>query len=806
VILRRLRVHPFGFFADRDLRFSPGLNVVLGPNEAGKSTLFGAVKSSFLKTRLTRPQFQQYIARYVPVTGGDVVRVELEFDAAGGTWILRRCWGPSPASELMLPGGGSLMDEEAITAKLESILPAKQGTVWKILMTGQSELLATLATLKKDAADALSDLADILRKAVLEAGGVSVDRFLAKLAERRKSAFSHWDAARDGPEKGRGIENPWKNEVGAILESWYAAQRIAADRKAALSWEKELDDINGRISAAAAAAAASEMFVADNKKAAADAGERRRWEADLRVIRLELAEWKKASREWPRVEDRMRELQESISQREAAAAALERERSEAEREEQGRALREKTERVGRCVHRVTDAKSRLVEAPPMEKKTLEEIRLAAQKLGSLEAGVAAGRLSVAVAGRAEVRIAIQEDFSPESSRTIRPGEVLHLTAGGRLRIVHPEMEIEVRSGEAGFEEKMNTTEAARRALEELLSHQGVSGLPEAEERAAAYARLAAERDGAEKQLAEELAGETLAGLEARVGALGPSRLVRPLAVVAAELADVKARLEGMRRDLDELRRQAGEWQTAYGTPDAVLERLAGGVSREREIAETLSRSAPLPQGFTDAESFLRTYDAAQEEAKRRGEEKTRLLMAKPGLEARAPKESAEDLAVRLKEGEAELQGQMRRGQALLRITETAESLLGASDAEVSAGMRAPVEEIVAAITGGRHLSVEMAGTLPSALSDPKGGSLSWELLSAGTRDALALAVRLAMAFHFLKGSDGFLMMDDPLVDMDPVRQKAAAAAIAAFASDKQLILFTCHPSTADLFTGNLIRL
>ena len=57
-----------------------------------------------------------------------------------------------------------------------------------------------------------------------------------------------------------------------------------------------------------------------------------------------------------------------------------------------------------------------------------------------------------------------------------------------------------------------------------------------------------------------------------------------------------------------------------------------------------------------------------------------------------------------------------------------------------------------------------------------------------------------------RDSDGFLMMDDPLVDMDPVRQKAAAAAIAAFAADKQLILFTCHPATAELFTGNLIRL
>jgi exonuclease SbcC len=806
LILRRLRVHPFGFFTDRDLRFSPGLNVLLGPNEAGKSTLFGAVKCSFLRTKLSKPQFQQYISRYIPATGGDVVRVELEFEAAGGNWLLRRCWGPSPASELVLPGGGSLVEEDAITAKLESVLPAKPGTFWKVLMTGQSELLATLATLKEDAADALADLADILRKAVLEAGGVSVDRLLGRLADLRKQTFSHWDAARTGPEKGRGIENPWKNEVGAILEAWYAAQRIAADRKAALSWEKELDDINGKIRAAAAAAAASEAFVAENKKAAVDAGERRRWEADLRSVRLELATWKKASREWPRAEDRIRELQDSIPQREAAAAALEREKGEAEREEQGRSLREKSERVARCVLRVTEANRQLAQARPMEKETLEQIRLAAQKLGTLEAGVAAGKLSVTVAGRAEVRFVVQEDFSPESRRTLGPGEVLRFTAGGRMRIVHPELEIEVRSGDTGFEERIEKAEAARRTLAGLFLKQGVRDLHEAEERGAAYTRRASELASAEKQLAEELAGEPLAGLEARAAALGPSRPARPLAVVAAELADAKARLEGMRRDLEELRRQAGEWQSAHGTPDAVLQRLVGGLSREREIAEAISRSAPLPAGFTEAESFLQAYEAAQVEAKSRGEEKTRLLVAKPTLEARVPKESAEELAVRQKEAEAELQGQIRRGQSLLRIASTAESLLGTSDAEVSAGMREPLEEIVAAITGGRHVRVQMDGTLPSALGDPEGGSISWELLSAGTRDALALAVRLAMASHFLRNSDGFLMMDDPLVDMDPVRQKAAAAAIAAFAAGRQLILFTCHPATAELFTGNLIRL
>jgi len=87
-----------------------------------------------------------------------------------------------------------------------------------------------------------------------------------------------------------------------------------------------------------------------------------------------------------------------------------------------------------------------------------------------------------------------------------------------------------------------------------------------------------------------------------------------------------------------------------------------------------------------------------------------------------------------------------------------------------------------------------------------GNHLSWEQLSAGTRDTLALALRLAMASYFLGKSDGFMLLDDPLVDMDPDRQKAAVKALQSFASSCQLVVFTCHPAAAELLGGNLVRL
>jgi exonuclease SbcC len=149
---------------------------------------------------------------------------------------------------------------------------------------------------------------------------------------------------------------------------------------------------------------------------------------------------------------------------------------------------------------------------------------------------------------------------------------------------------------------------------------------------------------------------------------------------------------------------------------------------------------------------------------------------------------------------------LRHGEALEHIGAVARSLLGEGASSIYDGMRAELEKLIAAMTGGRHLWVEMDGSLPRALADGKGARIGWELLSAGTKDTLALALRMAMAAYFLQGSDGFMMMDDPLVDMDPTRRKAAAQSLGSFGSARQLIIFTCHPSTAEVLGGNLIRL
>ena len=55
-------------------------------------------------------------------------------------------------------------------------------------------------------------------------------------------------------------------------------------------------------------------------------------------------------------------------------------------------------------------------------------------------------------------------------------------------------------------------------------------------------------------------------------------------------------------------------------------------------------------------------------------------------------------------------------------------------------------------------------------------------------------------------NSGFLVMDDPLVNVDPARQEKTAELMKEHAFNKQVLIFTCHSMHAELLDGNQIKL
>jgi uncharacterized protein YhaN len=100
----------------------------------------------------------------------------------------------------------------------------------------------------------------------------------------------------------------------------------------------------------------------------------------------------------------------------------------------------------------------------------------------------------------------------------------------------------------------------------------------------------------------------------------------------------------------------------------------------------------------------------------------------------------------------------------------------------------------------RRVWVPLGNTMLQ-VDDSAGASLAVELLSQGTREAVFLSLRLALAAAYARrGARLPLVLDDVLVNLDNERAAAAAEVLVDFAqAGYQILLFTCHEHIANLF-------
>ena len=797
MILRRLRVHPFGRFADREVVFAPGLNVVLGPNEAGKSTLLEAVKAAlFVPARLSKPKFQEYLGRFVPVDGGDVVRADIAFEAGGGEYAIARRWGTGAASEMRQPHGGPLADEKAIADRVAGLLPASPRTMVTVLVVGQADLGDTVAAL--GANGALDDVSTLVRRVVQETGGVSVDAVRRRIGDAVVKMYDRWDRARAAPEGGRGIERPWEKGVGEVLAAWYAAERLRVDRERARAKERDLDELNRKIEAVEASLGGHERFLKTHEGAFRDAGERRVLEAELAAENGKRAQLVRDTDEWPVREAEEVRLAGAIAAAEARLPGLVDEQRAAEADQAGRSLREKAGRVQRSSARAAEAEAALAAGPKIDRAALAGIQAA--HLEAERAGAAGRGLSLRLAARAAARIELRRSDGSSSTIELATGESRTVEAGPSFTLGLRDLDIGVHPAGSGD----GPGDAARR-LSALLAAHGVADAAAADAACRAREALAADLDRARRDVAEELAGESPEAFAARAAALGPARERRPLKDVARDLAVAEAALAALRKERQAAADRVGQLAAAYGARDRLHAALGESARRSGELEGKIAACAPLPAGFADAAAFIAAYEAERKARERAKDDLNGLLRQRDAREAAAPDQSFEELDEQHADAQARFTATLARAKAVERVAAAVEAVAGSDDG-IFAGLADDVARRFSALSLGAHPGVVIHDRLPKAVRTASGAELPWEWLSAGAKDLLGLAVRLAMAGVVIAEAGGFLLMDDPLVDLDPERQAAAAGAIREFAAGRQTIVFTCHPAHAELLGGELVRL
>jgi DNA repair exonuclease SbcCD ATPase subunit len=120
--LHRLHAASFGAIREVDIEFGPGLNILYGPNDLGKSTLVAAIRLALLL-----PHSSTHSEQYVGWSSGDDPRVELTFETeAQRIWRVKKVFGKSGSSLLQESKNGKDFDDvergRKVDGKIREIL------------------------------------------------------------------------------------------------------------------------------------------------------------------------------------------------------------------------------------------------------------------------------------------------------------------------------------------------------------------------------------------------------------------------------------------------------------------------------------------------------------------------------------------------------------------------------------------------------------------------------------------------------------------------------------------------------------
>ncbi len=110
--------------------------------------------------------------------------------------------------------------------------------------------------------------------------------------------------------------------------------------------------------------------------------------------------------------------------------------------------------------------------------------------------------------------------------------------------------------------------------------------------------------------------------------------------------------------------------------------------------------------------------------------------------------------------------------------------------------------IFSRITGGRYCQI-IAPLSGNGLQiiDATGQVKDLSTLSRGTSEQLYLALRFAYIKNYSFGGEVMpVIMDDILVNFDPMRARLASQAICELSKERQVLFFTCHPNVAGLLS------
>jgi energy-coupling factor transporter ATP-binding protein EcfA2 len=782
---------------DRPVRIqglTDGLNLIVGPNEMGKSTLLAAlVAALFEKHRSSARTVQSF----QPNRHRTAPRVMLDFEVGGGPYRIEKQFLKRPFAHLHLPDGARIDGDDA-EAELERLLAfdgagrRSDGDIWGVLWVAQGRSF-DLPAFGDGARATLQSCLDVeLGQAIGDDRGpallASIEAALLELVDRRGKPKGRYLALeRELAELRHGIAR-LEHHAGELdqdlarlekeqrgFEQLFAAEQAGLDPQTLAAAREQRDGLMmlaARVREAQAAEAIARQALAQAEKQAA---ERAELVAALAAAKVRIEEATAASAE-------------AASQTAASVAALAWQQDEVLRLEAERARQQRRsgglKNVRRLMRQADDSRAALDARATEVALTLEPDALARVQIG----GRPAERLKQAIHAVDPIEIRVEGigriEVRPRVAQAERwrrdLADALHQIAGLLQELgLAPADEPPARSGQLSLFGPRSGQPPDPAALEGLLAETERQGEALGEQIEAARAELAQRDESHRRQ--------------------------------AFAAAQAKERVEQARAEQERLERDLAEAEALVAQADLAQAVAAAGQALEAAVGEV----GNLPEGdpaaaLVEVETRIGQLEQAIEERRARLGE---LRGSIEGLQARVRLHAGEGFAERLdgarrRLAEAEREHAKCRRETL--VLQLLQRTLG--DAERAAKERylAPVMERIRPYLQALFPDAEIA--LDEALritSVRRGvaGEEPFEQLSEGTREQIAILVRLALAELLCdQGLPAVVVLDDALVFSDDERMQRMFKVLERAAARLQILVLTCRERLFEDLAGTRLHL
>ncbi len=803
MMLREICCSRFGGISDFNIELKEGLNVILGPNEAGKSTVVDSIFSVFFRSHKLKKNTtvgKEFYEKYLPYPDGDCASVKVVLKVGGLEYEINKEWGASPSAYIRCKDR-LIKDERAVSAAIQELLVYGESTYRNIIFARQSDIKGALQRIKEDS-ETTSTVDNVLKQAVMVLDGISVEKFKKKIEEKLEIYGSKWDVENNRPEKARYLDDPWKKGKGLVLDSFYEKERIKNEIEKAKKIEENYVTVSELLKEIKDKKIKIKKKLNDYGQMEGEIEKRAHLEYRKGILEKKAEELREVSRHFAEKRIRLKNLKRESIQLKEKLGRLNKELGNAVKIKEA----EEAEKMLAQIRRLEeDLKNKFRERDGLaaiNDNEIDRMDNLYTKMTSAKAALEAGKLIGSINNAGERRMVLTCGL--EKKEICGGGE--EFTADGYLRVeVEDLLELEVKAGEIKYEELVHKYKQAKEELEKLLEKFGASDPGEAKAKFSIYKKTVSEIESMQERLFLLKAGRNIEELKSLVEETRDLS-ARSIEEINKENEEAKALTAEVSQKIIALEVQINEWTDKYESPEKAIDELADTLASIKEVEKELSKLVKLPPEFQTPEQFreiLKQLKAELEEVESREQ---RLKDQFYEIDKNLPDISCEELESLQKEAEARFQKRLSYLQNLIKIKKIFDSKMEELDRGSFDPLVSTFSRYLSVLTLGKYTAGEISEDFEVGILKGDNTYLPENLFSAGAYDCVLLALRFALLDYLFQGKSSIIILDDCLVNLDPGRREKAAELLRKYAETNQVIFTTCDPATADLLKGNIISI